>query len=217
MSDAPESPSDEKNRCQFISVSVRYSRLLCEGAVMFRTVFARAAALAVTLIFPCAGSAGEPLPRFTEEREAAALHFVRKHCPELVPLLDDLKKANRPAYELQTRETFQVTELLADLQEDPKRYELELKIWKAENKALVLVAKLATAKEEDRKVVEDQLQALAKELVELDVQSLEHRVAVLQTELASTKDELSKLRDNFDRTVKDRHEALLEKAKKKKP
>ena len=181
-----------------------------------RTVFARAAALAAALSFPCAASA-EPLPRFTEEREAAALHFVRKHCPELVPLLEDLKKSSRPAYELQMRETFQVTELLADIQDDPKRYELELKIWKAENKALVLVAKLATPKEEDRKAVEEQLQALAKELVELDVRSLEHRVAVLRMELTSAKDDLSKLRDNFDRTVKDRHEALLEKARKKKP
>src|SRR5262249_28996188 len=165
---------------------------------------------ASTALAPAAG----PLPKFTEEREAAALHFVRKHCPELVPLLDDLKKNSRPTYELQIRETFQVTELLADLQDDPKRHDLELKIWRAENQALVLVAKLATPKEEDRKKVEDQLQALAKELVELDVQSLEHRVEVLQGELTSAKDELMKYRDNFERTVKERFEALLEKAKK---
>ncbi len=184
---------------------------------MSKTVFARGAALAVALVVPCAAHAGEPLPRFTEEREAAALHFVKKHCPELTPLLEDLKKANRTVYELQVRETFQVTELLADLQDDPKRYDLELKIWKAENKAFVLVAKLATAKGDDRKAVEEQLLALAKELVELDVKSLEHRVAVLQTELATAKDDLAKFRENLDRTVKDRHEGLLEKARKKKP
>lgn len=177
--------------------------------------FALVAALAVACL--ARGSGADPLPRFTEEREAAALHFVRKHCPELVPLLEDLKKSNRPAYESQVRETFQVTELLADLQDDQKRYDLELKIWKAENKALVLVAKLATPKEEDRKAVEDQLQIVAKELVELEVHSLEHRVAVLQTELTAAKDELAKFRDNFDRSVKDRFESLVEKAKKKKP
>jgi hypothetical protein len=184
---------------------------------MFRTVFARAAVFAAALLVPCAAPAREPLPRFTEEREAAALHFVRKHCPELVPLLDDLKKGNRSAYELQIRETFQVTELLADLQDDQKRYDLELRIWKAENKAFVLVAKLATPKEADRKAAEEQLLVLAKELVELEVQTLEHRVEVLRTELNSAKEDLTKLRDNFDRTVKDRHEALLEKARKKKP
>jgi hypothetical protein len=183
---------------------------------MSRPALVRAAALAAVLFLPCAAPAADPLPKFTEEREAAALHFVRKHCPDLLPLLEDLKKASRTVYELQVRETFQVTELLADL-DDPKRYELELKIWKAENKALVLVAKLATAKDDARKAVEEQLQALAKELVELDVQSMEHRVAVLQTELAAAKEELTKFRENLDRNAKERFEALLEKAKRKKP
>jgi hypothetical protein len=175
----------------------------------------RLALAAVLAAAPAA--AAEPLPRFTEEREAAALHFVRKHCPELVPLLDELKKANRPAYELQVRETFQVTELLADLQDDPKRHDLELSVWKAENKALVLVARLATPKEDDRKKAEEQLQALAKELVELELQALEHRVELLRTELTLAKDELAKFRDNLDRAVKDRYESLVEKARKKKP
>jgi hypothetical protein len=183
---------------------------------MFRTAFACAAALAVSVSYPCTAPAADPLPKFTEEREAAALHFVKKHCPDLLPLLEDLKKTNRPAYELQVRETFQVTELLADLQDDPKRHDLELRIWKAENKALVLVAKLATPKEEDRKAVEEQLQVLAKELVELDLQSMEHRVEVLRTELATATAELTKFRDNLDRNVKERFEALVEKARKKK-
>lgn len=162
-------------------------------------------------------AAAEPLPRFTEEREAAALHFVRKHCPELIPLLDDLKKNSRTVYESQIRETFQVTELLADLQDDHKRYELELKVWKAENKALVLVARLTAPKEEERKTIEDQLHSLAKELVELEVRSLEHRVELLNSELASAKEDLSKFKDHFERSVKDRYEMLVEKSRKKKP
>jgi hypothetical protein len=177
--------------------------------------FALAAALAAAAL-PAPAPASDPPPRFTEEREAAALHFVKKHYPELLPLLDDLKKASRPAYELQIRETFQVTELLADLQDDPKRYELELKLWKAENQALVLVARLASIKDEDRKAVEEQLHSLAKELVELDAQLLEHRVEVLRAELTAAKDELAKARDNFERAVKDRYEGLVEKARKKK-
>jgi outer membrane murein-binding lipoprotein Lpp len=181
---------------------------------MLRAVSARLCALALTLLCPCAATA-EPLPRFTEEREAAALHFVRKHCRELLPLLEDLKKNSRAAYELQVRETFQVTELLADIQDDPKRYELELSVWKAENKALVLVAKLAGAKGGDGKPIEDQLRALAKELAELEVQSLEHRVEVLRTELNAAKDDLAKARDNLDRGAKDRYDVFLAKAKKK--
>lgn len=179
-------------------------------------MFTRSFTALVATVVGCGGAlAAEPLPRYTEEREAAALHFVRKHCPELVPLLDELKKSNRPTYELQVRETFQVTELLADLQEDTKRYDLELKIWKAENKALVLVAKLATPKDDDRKTIEEQLRVLAKELVDLEVQSLEHRVQILDRELATAREELAKARDSTDRTVKEKFEGFLEKAKKK--
>jgi len=163
-----------------------------------------------------AAQATEPLPRFTEEREAAALFFVKKHCPELAPLLEELKKGNRSAYERQVRETFQVTEMLADLQEDSKRYDLELKIWKADNKAMVLIAKLATPKEEDRKAIEDQLKSLARELVDLEVLSLEHRVEVLDRELSSAREELAKARDGVDRNAKERYDEFLEKAKKKK-
>lgn len=182
------------------------------------TAFVRAAAVAVLVLAPCAAPAGDPPPRFTEEREAAALHFVRKHCPDLLPLLEDLKKAARPTYELQIRETFQVTELLADIQDDdPKRYELELKMWKAENKALVLVAKHATLKDDERKAVEEQLQTLAKELVDLELRSLEHRVEILRTELSTAKDDLAKFRDSLDRNTKQRYESLLDRAKKKKP
>lgn len=176
----------------------------------------RSALVVVALVAISQAVLGDPLPKFTEEREAAALHFVRKHCPELIPLLDDLKKNNRMAYESQIRETFQVTELLADLQDDQKRYDLELKVWKAENKALVLVAKLSSPKDEERKAIEEQLHTLAKELVELEVQSLEHRVELLNTELTGAKDELNKYRDNFDRTVKERFDSLVDKSRKKK-
>jgi hypothetical protein len=181
----------------------------------------RVRALVIVALLGSAGGlahAGDPPPRFTEEREAAALFFVKKHCQELLPLLDELKKTNRAAYESQIRETFQVTELLADLQQDdPKQYELELKIWVAENKALVLVARLATAKEEDRKTIEDQLQVLSRELVDLEILALEHRVEVLERELAAAKEDLAKARDNRDRAVKEKYDGLLEKGKKKRP
>jgi hypothetical protein len=157
------------------------------------------------------------LPRFTEEREAAALFFVKKHLPELLPLLEELKKNNGPQYQHEIRQIFQVTEMLADLREDdPKRYELELKVWKAENKANTLVAQLSTPTEDVRKKVEAQLQELAKELVDLDMQVLELRAEQLDKELGEVKDELAKMRDNVDKQVKDRYEGLLDKARRPK-
>jgi hypothetical protein len=156
------------------------------------------------------------LPRFTEEREAAALFFVKKHVPEVLPLLTQLKKANVRQYQQEIREVFQVTEMLAELQDEPRRHELELKIWKAETRASVLVAKLSTPNEEERKKVEAGLQDLAKELVELDIQVLEHKADVLDKELGTIKDELARARDQMEKQTETRYKGLLEQAKKRK-
>jgi hypothetical protein len=157
----------------------------------------------------------KPLPRFTEEREAAALFFVKKHLPESVPLLEQLKKNSLQQYRTEIREIFQATEWLADLQDDTRRHELELKIWKAENKAFAVAAQLSTVPEEERKKIEVQLQDLAKELVDLDVQVLEYKSEQLDKELGELKDELAKAKENNDKQIKDRYEMLLEKAKKR--
>ncbi len=177
--------------------------------------------LGLTVRFPVHAAAATPetdarsLPRFTEEREAAALCFVKKHLPELAPLLEQLKKNNNGQYQHEIREIFQATEWLADLQDDTKRYELELKIWKAENKAHMLAARLTTAAEDEKKKLDLELQALAKDLVELDVAILEVKAEQLDKELGEVKDELAKAKDNREMQVKDRYEQLLEKAKKK--
>jgi hypothetical protein len=156
------------------------------------------------------------LPRFTEEREAAALFFVKKHLPELLPLLEQLKKNNHVRYEHEVREIFQETEMLADLQDDPKRYELELRVWKTENKANTLVAQLSTPSAEARQKLESQLQDLAHELVDLDIQVLELKAEELDKELGGVKDDLAKMRDALDKQVKERYEGLLDKAKRRK-
>jgi hypothetical protein len=173
--------------------------------VLAATVLPAAVALA---------DAADNLPRFTEEREAAALFFVRKHVPDLIPILEQLKKSNVSHYRNEVREIFQVTEMLADLQDDPRRHDLELKLWKAEARANTLLARLSTPSAEERKKLEMQLHELARELVDLDVQVLELKAEQLDKELNEVKDELTKTRDNLDQHAKSRYELLLEKAKK---
>ena len=164
---------------------------------------------------PPAGES-ESLPRFTEEREAAALFFVKKHLPELLPLLEQLKTNNHPQYEHEVREIFQETEMLADLQDDPKRYELELKVWTAENKANTLVARLSTPSAEERQKVEGELEEIAKELVDLDIQVLELKAEELDKEVGDVKDELTRMRESLDKQIKERYDGLLDKAKRRK-
>jgi hypothetical protein len=156
------------------------------------------------------------LPRFTEEREAAALFFVKKHVPELLPLLAELKKNQTARYQQEVREIFQVTEMLADLQDEPRRHDLELKIWKAENKAHVLVARLSTPNAEERKKILGQLRDLARELVDFDIQVLELQAEQLDKELGEVKDELARAREQLEQNTKARYDGLLDKSKKPK-
>lgn len=158
----------------------------------------------------------QPLPRFTEEREAAVLFFVKKQLPELSPLLEELKKHNRSQYEQEVREIFQVTEILADLLDDPKRHELELKFWKTENKALVIVARLGPSKAEEKIKLESQLLSLARELVDLEIQAMEMHVESLEKNLNEERDLLNRTKENLDKTVRDRYDSLLERIKKRK-
>jgi hypothetical protein len=173
------------------------------------------AALAGVCLCHSAPAAAAPLPRFSEEREAAAQFFVKKHCPELLPLLEELKKNSRSQYEQQVREVFQLTEMLAEIG-DERRHDLELRIWKTENKAFVAVARLATAKDEERKTIESQLHRLAKDLVELEIQSLEIQAGQLEKEFLETKAEVVRLKENLDKVSKERVDQLLEKAKGRK-
>jgi hypothetical protein len=172
--------------------------------------------LAVLAVPPVMAPAAPALPRFTEEREAAALFFVKKHVPEALPLLEELKKNNPAQYQQEIREVFQVTEMLADLEDDPRRHDLELKIWKTESKAHALVAKLSTPQDDERKKIEAALQELARELVDLDVQVLELKADQLDKELGEVKDELAKARDQVEKNVRSRYEGLLDQARKRK-
>jgi hypothetical protein len=171
--------------------------------------------LAVLLMPAAAGRAAEDnLPRFTEEREAAALYFIKKQAPDILPLLEQLKKDNLTQYQHEIREVFYVTELLADLQDEPRRYELELKIWKTESKAHALVARLSTPSEEERKKIEAALLELARELVELDIQVLDWKADKLDKELGELKDELSRAREQADKATRSRYEGLLNKVRR---
>jgi hypothetical protein len=173
-----------------------------------------------TFVFAAAAMAAPPappaLPRFSEEREAAALFFAKKNAPEVLPLLEQLKKSNDAQYQREIREIFQVTEYLADLQDDPRRHDLELKIWKTENKVYYLVARLPSQDDAERKKTEASIHDLARELVDLDIQVLERKSDQLGKELADAKEELAKARGQIDQQTRSRYEALLEQAKKRK-
>lgn len=156
------------------------------------------------------------LPRFTEAREAAALHFVKKHLPEMLSVLDQLKKSNQQQYEREIRFIFEITEILADLEDNAPRHNLELRIWIAENKAQLLLAKLGASDDDKRKGIHLQLQDLANQLVDLDANYLEVKAEQLERELGQLRDQINRIREQRDQFVKERYHELLQRIPKQK-
>jgi len=178
--------------------------------------------LAVLTLAASAAGAGvpaknkRPLPAYSPEREAAALTFVRNHAPDLSLLLEKLKSANEGRYQEEVREIFQFSEALTDLrQEDEKRYHLELELWKAETRALVLVARLAQARPFERPPLEAQLQEQSKKLVSLDIDLQRLRIEELEKELAEAREEMSRAEGNREAACNERYQKLIDQAKRR--
>jgi hypothetical protein len=167
---------------------------------------------------------------FTEEREAAAMTFVRMNHPELAALLDQLKLNDVSEYQRAIRELFHSSEKLAQLQErNPKRYPMELEAWKLNSRIRLLVARLTMSP--DPKIEDELRQALVQQVglrkatLEDDRERLQHRVAELNEQLkkldeqqnASVEQRMAKLLSDASRShseLKASHEGG---SKKKKP
>ncbi len=176
----------------------------------------------VLIVFAAPALAGDVprpgiLPAFTEEREAAALQFVKRHAADLVPVLEKLKTADPKKYKEEVSEIFQVTELLGDLRaENERRYGLELEVWKTETQALLLVAKLSAPATEDRAKYQAELEDCARRLVDLDMQVLKLQIEELEEQLRSARDDFGKAEEKRDALSKERYQKLFEQAKQRK-
>ncbi len=162
-------------------------------------------------------TAAEPhLPVFTEEREAAALTFVRRHYPDLLPLLERVRRADWKRYQQEICEIFQFSEALTELRiRDERRYQLELERWKTESRALVLVARLSTSNSAEKPALQSDLRDAAKRLVELDMELLRLRIEELERELAEARDEMGRAEEKRDLRIQERYQFLFDLARRR--
>jgi hypothetical protein len=201
-------PRFERGWCGGAFSMPAFVRFLALTAIAF---LAGAGARGATPVVPDAGA----LPRFTEEREAAALCFLRKNASDLLTLLERLKKDNPPRYQHEIRAVFQVAEMLADLEENPQRHDLALEIWRVETKARALAARLPAQGEVEQRKTEGELQKIARQLVALDTRVLELKADQAEKELSEIREELTKARDQGPARVKARYDNLIEQGRKR--
>ena len=151
-----------------------------------------------------------PPPAFTEEREAAALTFVRKNRPELLAMLEGIKLRRPAEYQRAVGDLFRTSEMLTSVrQEDPGRYELALKGWQAEMHAGMLFARLVGQPGETKKVEAELRQAVEK-VVELQIEQTGYQVRRMEVELERLRKQHQEQESRRAELVRERMAAMLQ-------
>jgi hypothetical protein len=148
------------------------------------------------------GAASAPL---SPEQEAVALQFVREHHPELAELLAALKPSNPAQYAQAMQDLFRASERIHQARpRDPRRFELELQLWKTQSRRDLVAVRLRMARTPE---LESQLRQLIQE--HLDLQQ-----SLLRLERDRVAERLRKLdeqlaRDNRDEQVEQQFQQLV--------
>jgi hypothetical protein len=140
----------------------------------------------------------------TPEREAAVTNFVDRNHPELAALLSHLKSKQPKEYDRAVRDLYRVTEKLAMVSErDSRQYDLELKVWKAQSRAQLLVARLKMTDPEsaDREEITSQLREVLSE-------QMQARLEVMKLDRERVTTRLEKLNDEIGRLERDRESVI---------
>lgn len=151
-----------------------------------------------------------PPPVFTEEREAAALTFVRKNRPELLAMLEGLKLRRPADYQRAVGDLFRTSEMLTTVrQEDPGRYELALMAWQAEMRAGMLFARLV-GQPGEAKEVEAELRQAVEKVVELQIEQTAYQVRRLEGDLEQLRKQHHEQESRRAELVRERMAAMLQ-------
>lgn len=148
-------------------------------------------------------------PSVTPEREAAALSFVEQHHPELSALLERLKGQSPKEYQEAIMELFRTSERLARARDkDDPRYELDLKLWKAESRIRLLAARLMM--DPQSTALADELRAVLREQVDLRLQRLEIERAQLKSRLEKIEAAIDHLQQQREAEVEKTFQQVLQ-------
>ncbi len=148
------------------------------------------------------------LPIFSEAREAAALVFVKKHCPELLVSLDEYRKLNVAGYHQAIRQFFQWSEMSTDGKfQDDGGLDLALRGSQATIDSQLLSAKLMSNPSQIDNLKGD-LKKLIESSVDLQIAQATHQIAKVESQLVAMKAQQEVLMSKRDETVAARMSAL---------
>ncbi len=144
-------------------------------------------------------NAKKALPAFTEEREAAALTFARRHHPDLAELLEQLRVHNQDDYRRAIRELFQTSETLANLrQRDQQRAEWGLENWQLQSQIQLLAARYQMAGDQQ---MAQKLQELLAQQAQLQLRRMQQEQQRLAQRLQKLNEAIEKFQTHQDQRV----------------
>jgi hypothetical protein len=117
------------------------------------------------------------------ERETAALAFARQHHPELLTLIDKLRKENRREYNMAIRDLSQASDRLTRLKkQSPAQYDVALAAWKLDSRAHLLAARMTMTPDP---AMEAELKQVLRERVDLRLKEYKFERDRIQQRLAT--------------------------------
>ncbi len=142
----------------------------------------------------------------TAQMEQEALTFARQHYAELARVLDALRRTRPQQYRVALRELTRTVRQLKALQKrDPRRYELELAVWKASMKVKLLAARLGMG---DDPALETELRAAIREQLRARIALQKFLRDRLKQRLEELEENLRRSEANLDREVEQRLKRL---------
>ncbi|RCS49277.1 hypothetical protein DTL42_12125 [Bremerella cremea] len=139
-------------------------------------------------------------PQERQQREQAAIQFAKEHHPALEKLLRQLRGMDPKEYGRAIREIYRVSERLSMLKErNPRSYETQLELWKANSNATLLAARLQLNPDNDQ---------LRQQLREALTHKRALQLRFMQEELARTKLRVERLERNLERFEEDSQTAI---------
>ncbi|MBC8355037.1 MAG: hypothetical protein H8E66_23915 [Planctomycetes bacterium] len=156
-------------------------------------------------------AAVKPMPPITSEQEAAAVALVKKHHNDLFELLIYLKENVAKEYERAIRDLSRASDRLAAIKKrDPQRFDIELRLWKAQSRRQLLTARLQM--EHDDSLLKELRETLAEEL-KLELAILRHERERFAARVAKIDKQIETQKTDPKALVEKKFAALMRAAK----
>lgn len=136
------------------------------------------------------------------EGEQRTLEFVGQHQPELLELLEFMKKKQPSQYQQALREMARTQQRLEGLAlRDKELHAVELELWNIRSKLRLIAARIPVVQEKKREALREELEQLVAQEVDQNLAKLKIQRARTETQLANINKQITRSETELDQVV----------------